>query len=495
MRDPLYIAVDLGAGSGRIFVAGVSSGELLLEEVHRFHYQPSRRNGHLEWRSAHIFAQIKTGLRQAGQWARNAGRPVSSIGVDSWGTDYALLNAEGKLCEEPLCYRDKRTQGAMEQVFGRVPREEIFARTGIQFLVFNTLFQLVAHARAGIPEAAVRLLLIPDLVNFLLTGKAVTEYTNATTTQMINARTGKWDLELLRRIGLPVELLPEIVPAGTDLGPLKPALADEFSLHDVHVVTPATHDTASAVVGAPLEGGFAYISSGTWSLVGIERESTLINSDVARHNFTNEGGASGTIRFLKNVMGLWIFESCRREWQERDIDVDYNSVIRHLDMMPESPGLIFPDDPRFFNPSSMLAAIAEQLKETEQHAPEDPFIWTKVILDSLALRYASVLRTIELLTGRSIEGIQIVGGGSQNDYLNQATATATGLPVLAGPVEATAIGNVLIQAIRAGQFKSVGEARRHIANSVHLKKFSPRPSRAWEEAARRYAAVESRYVN
>src|SRR5437867_526019 len=269
MNDALYIAVDLGAGSGRVFLAGVPPSELRLEEVHRFQYPPSRWNGHLCWDAAYIFSEIKAGLREASGRAQQIGRPIHSIGVDSWGVDYGLVDSEGNLLGEPICYRDERTQGEMERVFERVSAEEIVARTGIQFLVFNTLFQLSAHRRAGIPKTAARLLLMPDLMHFFLTGTAATEYTNATTTQMVNARTETWDSEMLEWLGLPEHLLAEIVRAGTDLGPLKPALARELRLTDVRVVAPATHDTSSAVVGAPLEDGFAYVSSGTWSSGGV----------------------------------------------------------------------------------------------------------------------------------------------------------------------------------------------------------------------------------
>jgi rhamnulokinase len=493
MNDALYIAVDLGAGSGRVFLAGVAAGELLLEEVRRFRYPARASAGHLRWNLTEIFAEIKAGVRSAGARARALGRPVHSIGVDSWGVDYGLIDDDGELLEEPICYRDERTQGALAEVFARVPRAEIFARTGIQFLVFNTLFQLYAHAQTGIPDRAARLLLIPDLINFLLTGRAVTEYTNATTTQMVNAQTGTWDRELVERLDLPAHLLAEIGPAGADLGQLKPALADELQLDGVRVVAPATHDTGSAVAGAPLADGWAYISSGTWSLVGVERDSVLVNAEVARHNFTNEGGACGTIRFLKNVMGLWIFESCRQEWQARGLGVDYDRLLVEVAARADAPGLLFPDDPRFFNPPSMLAAVAAQLDETGQRSAADPPAVAKMILDSLALRYASILRTIESLTGRKINGVQIGGGGSQNDYLNQATANATGLPVLAGPVEATVAGNVLVQAITAGRFASLAEARGHVAQNVRLKEFAPIRSAAWDAAARRYALIEARY--
>lgn len=495
MNDSLYIAVDLGAGSGRVFLAGVAAGELMLEEVRRFHYSASESAGHLRWDFPKILDETKKGVCEAGERARQMGRPVQSIGVDSWGVDYGLIDDTGVLIENPICYRDERTQERPEQVFSCLSREEIFERTGIQFLVFNTIFQLHAHTQEGLPQAAVRLLLIPDLINFCLTERAVTEYTNATTTQMVNARTGTWDRELIEDLNLPSHLLAEIVPAGAEIGPLKPALADELRLEGVRVVAPATHDTGSAVVGAPLEEGWAYISSGTWSLVGVELKGVLINSEVARHNFTNEGGAFGTVRFLKNVMGLWIFESCRKEWKERGLDVDYESLLRQILVAGTSPGLIFPDDQRFFNPLNMLEAIAEQLKESDHPAPIDPPAVTKVILDSLAFRYASILRSIEWLTGRKIKGVQIVGGGSQNDYLNQATANATGLQVLTGPLEATVTGNVLVQAIAHGRFASLKDARRHVAQNVRLQRFMPRPSRDWEEAAQHYQAIEARYVD
>jgi rhamnulokinase len=495
MSNSLYIAVDLGAGSGRVFLTGTAPGELLLEEVRRFHYPPRRQLGHLRWDLAQIFAEIKAGLRAAGERARQLRRPIQSVGVDGWGVDYALIDADGNVLEDPVCYRDERTAGVMQRVCSRLPRTEIVTRTGIQFLDFNTIFQLYAHAQSGLPPSAAQLLLIPDLINFLLTSRAVTEYTNATTTQLVNAETGMWDWTIIERLDLPTHLFAEIVSAGTDLGLIRPELAAELDLEGVHVVAPATHDTGSAVAGAPLEEGWAYISSGTWSLVGIERDNALINAEVVRHNFTNEGGVVGTTRFLKNVTGLWILESCRREWQERGLDVDYDRLLHQVSELDECPGLIFPDDPRFLNPPSMLNAIAGQLAESGQSVPADPHAVTKVILNSLAFRYGSVLGAIESVTGRKISGVHIVGGGSQSDYLNQATSTVTGLPVLAGPTEATVTGNVLVQAIAAGRFRSLNAARQHVKRNVRLKKFIPRPTPAWEEAARRYETVETRFAN
>src|SRR5439155_13700056 len=324
MSEPLYVAVDLGAGSGRVFLAGIGPGEVRLEEARRFHYPARRTAGHLRWDAAHIFAEIDAGLRRASERARQFGRPVQSMGVDSWGVNYGLVDADGHLVEDPVCYRDERTAGVPARVFDRVPREEIFARTGIQLLDFNTIFQLHAHAREGLPESARRLLLIPDLVHRRLTGRAVTEYTNATTTQLVGAETRQWDRALIERLGLPGHLLGEIVPAGTDLGPLRRDVAGELKLEGVRVVAAAPHDS------------------------------------------------------------------------------------------------------RFLNPPSMTAAIADQMAATGQRAPMDPPAMARLILDSLALRYASVLRRIEALTDRDIAGVHIVGGGSQNDYLNQATADATG---------------------------------------------------------------------
>ena len=495
--DPLYIAVDLGAGSGRVFLSDLAKGKFELEEVRRFGYPATQSLGNLRWDFPKIFDEIKAGLKNASLRARELRRRILSVGVDSWAVDYGLIDARGELIENPVCYRDQRTQGVMEQVFARVPREEIFERTGIQFLPFNTLFQLYAHAKDRIPVEATRLLMIPDLVNFFLTGRAVTEYTNATTTQMLNAGNGTWDREMLDCLELPSRLLCELVAAASDFGLFKPALADELSLEGVRVVAPATHDTASAVAGAPLQNGWAFISSGTWSLVGVERETPLINNEVARSNFTNEGGAFGTIRFLKNVMGLWILESCRREWSERGIHVDYESLLDEVSSLGGRAAIIYPDDQRFFNPPVMLDAILEQLVETgssDHLISSDPAFITRTILDSLALRYASVLRAIESLTGRKIEGVHIVGGGSRNEYLNCATATATGLRVRAGPVEATVIGNVLVQAIAAGRFASLADARRYVGEHAQLKTYEPKPSRAWEEAARRYEELERRYL-
>jgi rhamnulokinase len=493
MVENLYIAVDLGAGSGRVFLCGLAKDEFLLEEIHRFHYPPIESKGHLRWDFSAIFEEIKIGLRGAGERAKILNRDIYSIGIDSWGVDYGLIDDKGELLENPVCYRDSRTQNAMREVFAKVSREKIFQKTGIQFLVFNTLFQL--QVENGTLNSASKLLLMPDLINYFLTGKVFAEYSNATTMQMVNAESGNWDTELIESIGLPSSLLSEIIPSGTDLGWLKLSLADELNLNNVRVIVPATHDTGSAIAGAPLEKDWAYISSGTWSLVGVERNKPLINKQVARYNFTNEGGAYGTIRFLKNVIGLWIFESCRKEWKERGIDTNYESLLREVEEIKEFQGFIFPDDERFLNPPSMLDAIKSQLTESGQNFNENPAFVTKIILDSLAFRYASVLSTIENLTEQKIKGLQIVGGGGRNEYLNQMTANASNLKVIAGLVEATVTGNVLVQAISAGRFLTLSEARKYVAENVQLKEFTPKISADLNEAKRRYAEIEANYLD
>ena len=492
MASPLFIAVDLGAGSGRVFLAGVDPWEFLLEEIHRFQYPPIEENGHLRWNFPHIFAEIKFGLKSAGERARHLGRPVQSVGIDSWGVDYGLLDAGGKLLANPICYRDDRTKDAMEAVFAEIPRSQIFETTGIQFQSFNTLYQLYSDDKR---TEATDLLLLPDLINYFLTGKKVAEYTNATTTQMLSAATGDWDGGLIDRLNLPTGILQTIVPAGTDLGPLKPDIAKELTLEGVQVIAPATHDTASAVAGAPLIENSAYISSGTWSLIGIERNDALTNSEVARRNFTNEGGAYGTIRVLKNVMGLWIFESCRREWKKSRINVEYEAILSEVIAAKEFKAFIFPDDPRFLNPPSMLEVVVRQIRETGQKFDDNPAAISKIIFDSLAFRYASVLRNIESLTDTKLTGIQILGGGGRNRYLNQMTANASGLMAQAGLTEATVVGNVIVQAISSGRFDSIDQARQYVAKSFAFEEFIPQSTPDLNDAADRYSAIETKFCS
>ena len=493
MLNELYIAVDLGAGSGRVFLVGLDSEQMFFEEISRFQYPPQLENGCLRWNFKQIFGAIKNGLRLAGERAKQLNVEIYSIGVDSWAVDYGLLDADGNLSANPICYRDARTNEAPEKVFAKVSRDEIYAKTGVQFLNFNTLYQLFSEN--GALEKVEKLLLLPDLINYFLTGKAFAEYTNATTTQFLNAQTLDWDAKIFEKLDFPRKILPQIIRAGTDLGFLKPAIAAELDLQNVRVIAPATHDTASAIIGAPLEKNQAYISSGTWSLVGVERGEVLINQAVARENFTNEGGAFGTIRFLKNVMGLWILESCRQEWQANGIATDYENLLREVEKIKHFQGFIFPDDARFLNPPQMTEAIVRQLNETGHILiDENPVIITKIILDSLAFRYASVLRTIEKLTGEVIESVQIIGGGGRNNYLNQMTANAYNLPVKAGLVEATVTGNVLVQAISARRFDDLQTARNYVAEHIELKEFTPHTNADLEAAKSKYQQIEAIFL-
>ena len=492
MNDPLYIAVDLGAGSGRVFLAGFDPDELLLEEVHRFRYPPYFDGQYLRWNFRLIFDEVKVGLRLARTRSADLGRSIESIGVDTWAVDYGLVNADGRLVADPVCYRDARTDDAMTRVFEIVPRDEIFEKTGIQFQKFNTLHQIFSESDR---KNASMLLLLPDLINYMLTGKAVAEFTNATTTQMVNAATGGWDRALLDRLGLPRRLLQDIVPAGERIGTLLPEIADETGVYDVGVIAPATHDTASAVATAPLTEETAYISSGTWSLIGVERTRPLITQEVSQLNFTNEGGAYGTFRFLKNVMGLWIFESCRKEWETAGRSVEYEALIGDAAAIRGFPAFIFPDDERFFDPVSMLEAINTQFSETGQNTLSSPAMITKIIFDSLAFRYATVLRSIESLTGTRLARIEILGGGGRNRYLNQMTSNATGLTVRSGLTEATVIGNALVQAITSKRFASLSAARAYVASKIDFEEVTPQAVPGFDEAEARYLAIEERFTN
>ena len=486
----LHLALDLGAGSGRAVLGSLSPGGLVLREAHRFRYDPRPAGGHLRWDMASLSAGVREGLARAAADAAALGRPLASVGVDSWGVDYGLVDEDGRLVEEPVCYRDERTTRVMADVFARIPRDELFALTGIQVLPLNTLFQLAAHVRGGLPDRAARLLMIPDLCHHLLCGSTCTELTNASTTQLLSADRAGWNDALFERLALPRALMPEIVPAGTRLGTLSRDWQQACGTGPIDVLAPATHDTGSAVAGTPLAAGWAYISSGTWSLLGVELDAPLVNAGVGRANFTNEAGVAGTTRFLKNVMGLWILESCRREWDRAGSALPYDELLDRAATAGGFAGFVYPDDPRFFNPPSMVEALRTSLAEQGRPPHTDPVLLTRVVLDSLALRYASLVRTIETLTGRAIPGIHIVGGGSLNEYLNQATADASGRPVVAGPAEATAIGNLSMQAIASGEVGSLADARSLLARQLALRRFEPRDVGAWRPAAAEYEPLE-----
>ncbi len=503
MSRQVYLAVDLGASSGRV-VAGLFDGaRLKLAEVHRFPNGPVNVSGRLYWRTFELWSHILAGLREAG---RRFGESIASVGVDAWGVDFGLLDRHGELLGAPVAYRDSRTQGALEQAFAVVPREEIFAETGVQFMELNTLYQLLAVQRSGSPplDRAGRLLFMPDLFHWMLTGEAANEQTIASTSQLYNPRTRSWSEKLIERFGVPREIFGPITPPGMTLGPLLRQVAEETGLNNVSVVLPGSHDTASAVLAVPAqpsppapspsagrvgEGGsggtWCYISSGTWSLMGLETPAPVINADCARWNFTNEAGVAGTTRLLKNISGLWLVQECQRIWKTQGKDYSWDDLTRLAKEAPPLASVFNPDDARLIAPPDMPAQIAALCREAGQPAPDGPGPTIRAALESLALRYRQAIDCLQQLNGASIERIHIVGGGAQNRLLCQMAADACGRLVLAGPVEATAIGNVMMQAIAAGAVSNVAEARDVIRNSFEMVAYQPRPDDRWAEAAQR----------
>jgi len=452
-----YLAFDLGAESGRAMLGTLAGGGLEIEELHRFANTPVRVFDAIYWDTLRLWHEIQRGLAIAG---RERKLRLDGIGIDTWGVDFALLGADGALADNPRHYRDARTNGAMEQVFSMVPRAEVFAETGIQFMQLNSLYQFYALKLAGSPalEAARTLLFMPDLLNYWLTGVARAELTIASTSQFYNPRKKTWARDLLERLGLPTHILPEIVAPGTLLGPLLESVAQAAGLGAVPVYATGCHDTASAVAAVPAEGqNWCYISSGTWSLMGAELDEPVIDERVLAENLTNEIGAAGKVRFLKNIAGLWLLQECRRAWALEGAEYSYEELVR---LAGESgPARTLIDVDAFLEPGGMPGKIAEHCRARGLAPPRTPGEFTRTILESLAERYRQVLEKLEVLAGRRFDVIHIVGGGSRNALLNQLVADATGRTVIAGPGEATAIGNVLIQAIGAGELGGLEEAR------------------------------------
>jgi rhamnulokinase len=483
------VAFDLGAESGRAMLARLAGPCLTLEEVHRFPNGPVRVFDSLHWDALRLFDEMKKGLAVAG---RRAGGEIASIGVDAWGVDYALLGPDGALLENPYHYRDPRTNGMMEKLFAVVPREEVFEQTGIQFMQLNTLYQLYAArlTRPHLLEQARTLLLMPDLFHYWFSGRATGEYTIATTTQFYDPRQGGWAKAMLERLRLPAGILPGIVPPGTRLGPLLAPIAAEAGVGAVEVVAPASHDTGSAVAAVPAEGeDWAFLSSGTWSLLGVEVPAPIINQATLEANFTNEGGAWGKIRLLKNISGMWLLEECRREWAREGNSLRYAELCEAALEAKPFAAILDPDDPPFLSPGGMPAKIAEFCRCTSQPAPEGCGAMTRAIFESLALTYRAVIESLEKILGRRLRVLHIVGGGSRNAVLCQFTADATGLPVIAGPEEAAAVGNVLLQAMALGYLATPAEARELVRRSFEPRTFLPGPRAAWDEAAARRAGL------
>src|SRR5215211_1970529 len=480
--DTAFLAVDLGAESGRAVLGRFDGERMALEEVHRFPNTPVQLPDGLHWDVLRIVGEVKEGLAKA---ATNTGR-IESLGVDSWGVDFALLDRDGSLISNPYHYRDPRTEGMQERALDRVPKEEIYGTTGIQFMPINTLNQLLAMESSPLLGAAQTLLLIPDLIGYWLTGEKACEYTNATTTQLCDARSGRWSVALLEKMGLPAHIFGEIISPGTRLGPLLPGVVEEMGARKAFPVTAvASHDTASAVVAVPAEGeNFAYISSGTWSLVGVELPEPAIAPEGMRANFTNEGGFGGTTRFLKNVMGLWLLQECRRSWAREGREYSYEGLTRLAEDAPPAGPLVDPDHPAFLAPGDMASRIRRLCKTTGQEGPEEPGAMTRCVLESLALKYRWALEKAEEITGRRVGVVHIVGGGARNELLCQLTADATRRLVRAGPVEATALGNLMVQAYAGGWLSSLGEMRESVRRSVEVRDYEPRGEEdRWHEAS------------
>ncbi|MGQ9628001.1 MAG: rhamnulokinase [Anaerolineae bacterium] len=489
MRKLNFIAFDLGAESGRGVLGQFDGERLTLREIHRFPNGPVRLLDSIHWDVLRLFMEIKQSL---GLYVQEYGAEVAGIGLDTWGVDFALLGRDGSLLGNPWHYRDKRTDGMMEEAFRRVSREEIFEYTGIQFMQLNTLYQLLSMALARSPllEVAETLLMMPDLFNFWLTGRKVCEFTDATTTQFYDPRRGDWARPLLEKLGLPTHILKEIVPPGTELGPLLPSVAEEVGLGRVPVIAPACHDTGSAVAAVPARGqDWAYISSGTWSLMGVEVTEPVINEKTLNYNFTNEGGVEGTFRLLKNIMGLWLVQSSRQVWARAGENFSYTELTEMAAKAKPFKAIINPDDPAFIHPEDMVSEIRAFCGRTGQKVPEEKGEVIRCILESLALRYRWTLERLEELLGRRLNKIHIVGGGSQNRLLCQFTASSCGREVLTGPVEATAIGNVIMQALGQGHLASLGEARELVRRSFDVLSYEPVEGARWDEAYERFVQV------
>ncbi|SCF07002.1 rhamnulokinase [Micromonospora coriariae] len=466
-------AVDLGASSGRVMVGRVEPGRLELTEAHRFRNDPVRVAGTLHWDVLALYRGVLDGLRAAG--------PVASIGVDTWAVDYGLLDATGALLGNPVHYRDGRTEGVGDRVAKQLGQERLYATTGLQHLPFNTLYQLVAAAGTPQLDLAHRLLLIPDLIAYWLTGEIGAEITNASTTQLYDLRRRTWATDLMLDAGIRCELFPPLREPGTRIGPVLPALDLPG---EPAVVAVGSHDTASAVVGVPAAGEhFAYISCGTWSLVGVELAAPVLSAASRRANFTNESGVDGTIRYLRNVMGLWPLQESLRAWGTTDLP----ALLRQAAGQPAFRSVVDPDDPAFLPPGDMPARIADACRRTGEPVPATPAATVRCILDSLALAHRRAVRQAQLLAGRHVDAVHVVGGGARNDLLCQLTADACGLPVLAGPVEATALGNVLVQARALGVVGGdLAALRAVLRDTQQILRYEPRATQtAWRAAARR----------
>ena len=481
------LAFDFGASSGRAMLGGFDGKTITLEEIHRFTNDPVQMNGTLYWDAPRLFFEIKEGIRKA-----KAKGGFDSIGIDTWGVDFALLDSFGDLIANPVHYRDSRTEGMMEEAFQVIPREELYTRTGTQIMRINTLYQLLSRAkkRPDLLERADSLLLIPDLFHYLLTGEKKAEFTEASTTQMLDPRTGDWDKELLERLGIPSRLLPEIIPSGSVYGALKKDLAEELGVPEVPVIAVASHDTASAIAAVPApEKDFLYISCGTWSLFGTELSAPIIDEKTRRFNLTNEGGYGKTVTLLRNIMGLWLIQESRRQWIREGFSVTYADLEQEALAEPAFLSFVDPDAPEFEAPGNLPERVREFCRKTGQHVPENRGQVMRCIYESLALKYRQTAGMIRETTGKTYPAIHVVGGGAKDGFLCQLTADACGVPVTAGPIEATVLGNIAVQLIALGELSSIKEARKLLAAGEGFRSFEPHPAAEWDAAYERFLSI------
>lgn len=495
MAEQVYLAIDLGAESGRVMAGHFDGKTIRLEELHRFPNGPVHVAETLRWDLLRLWSEIQTGLAKA---ASRFGQSIISVGVDTWGVDFVLLSKTGEMLGQPYNYRDPRTRGVMEQTFQRVPRSEVFAQTGLQFMEINSLYQFIAMSRTNreLVEMADRFLMIPDFFHWLLSGSRVVEFTNATTSQMFHPTNRTWAFDLLRKLDLPTGLFGDVVDPGTKLGRLREDVARRTGLSRLDVVAPATHDTGAAVAAVPTErtgsAKWAYISSGTWSLMGLELPHAVLTPRALELNVTNEGGIDGTYRLLKNIMGLWLVQECRKSFERDGMAYDYGLLAQAARDAKPFRAFVDPDDHAFLAPPDMPEAIRDWCRRTNQEIPDSEGGLVRTALESLALKYRMVLGWLEELSGERTEVIHIVGGGTQNELLNQFTADATGRPVITGPIEATALGNILVQARTAGAVGSLAQIRDVVRASSTMKRYEPQNTLAWDAAYARFVELTQR---
>lgn len=482
MTQHTYLAIDLGAESGRAILATLDGAHLSLTEIHRFANTPVRLPDGLHWDILRLWSEIKTALHTA---THKHTLQLAGIGIDTWGVDYGLLDRTGALIGNPYHYRDGRTDGKVEAAFQRLPRERIFDLTGVQFMQLNTLYQLFAMAEQHSPalQIAETFLTTPDLLNYWLCGRKAGEFTMATTTQCYDPRRCEWSKPLLEALGIPLHVFPEVVQPGTVLGTVLPDIANETGCGAVPVIAPACHDTGSAVAAVPAENQhFAWISSGTWSIMGAEASEPIVNEQCLKYNFTNEGGVNGTWRFSKNIMGLWIVQECRRTWARAGEDLSYTEIAQLAADAEPFRSIIDVDADDFFHAGDMPARIQAYCARTNQPVPETKGAIVRCALESLALKYRWVLDRLEEMLNYKLEPVHIIGGGTQNRLLNQLTADATNRSVITGPIEATAIGNVLMQAVALGHLQSLDDARAVVRHSFKPETYEPHASAEWDAA-------------